>query len=227
MTASGPTLRQIIVFVLYSVLCLAGSMTVAGYVAPRITRNVSNFEGGAGYAALGWIVISTCTFCGLSIAFRVVLRKRTVVLAVITAGFAVLSVLAFRAIRELATWRVDQRFRKNKKGSILRSSPSNSVGGAEEDRTPDLRIANATLSQLSYRPNSRSSYTRISALGNRGYVTPTRYFDGAPANTHSTTDRASASLMRGCAGIGIAPHTPEPPSFTFFDSLATACGSDL
>jgi hypothetical protein len=27
------------------------------------------------------------------------------------------------------------------------------LGGAEEDRTPDLRIANATLSQLSYRPN--------------------------------------------------------------------------
>ncbi len=26
-------------------------------------------------------------------------------------------------------------------------------GGAEEDRTPDLRIANATLSQLSYGPN--------------------------------------------------------------------------
>src|SRR3569833_791276 len=26
------------------------------------------------------------------------------------------------------------------------------IGGAEEDRTPDLRIANATLSQLSYRP---------------------------------------------------------------------------
>ena len=28
-------------------------------------------------------------------------------------------------------------------------------GGAEEDRTPDLRIANATLSQLSYRPSGR------------------------------------------------------------------------
>ena len=27
------------------------------------------------------------------------------------------------------------------------------LGGPEEDRTPDLRIANATLSQLSYRPN--------------------------------------------------------------------------
>ena len=25
-------------------------------------------------------------------------------------------------------------------------------GGAEEDRTPDLRVANATLSQLSYGP---------------------------------------------------------------------------
>jgi hypothetical protein len=30
-----------------------------------------------------------------------------------------------------------------------------SIGGAEEDRTPDLRIANATLSQLSYRPTRR------------------------------------------------------------------------
>jgi hypothetical protein len=27
-----------------------------------------------------------------------------------------------------------------------------SSGGVEEDRTPDLRIANATLSQLSYHP---------------------------------------------------------------------------
>jgi hypothetical protein len=26
------------------------------------------------------------------------------------------------------------------------------TGGVEEDRTPDLRIANATLSQLSYNP---------------------------------------------------------------------------
>ena len=33
-------------------------------------------------------------------------------------------------------------------------------GGAEEDRTPDLRIANATLSQLSYRPEERGLYTR-------------------------------------------------------------------
>jgi hypothetical protein len=29
------------------------------------------------------------------------------------------------------------------------------VGGDEEDRTPDLRIANATLSQLSYVPDWR------------------------------------------------------------------------
>jgi hypothetical protein len=28
------------------------------------------------------------------------------------------------------------------------------VGGEEEDRTPDLRIANATLSQLSYPPTA-------------------------------------------------------------------------
>ena len=28
------------------------------------------------------------------------------------------------------------------------------IGGEEEDRTPDLRIANAALSQLSYPPNA-------------------------------------------------------------------------
>ena len=32
-------------------------------------------------------------------------------------------------------------------------------GGAEEDRTPDLRIANATLSQLSYGPFGRPDST--------------------------------------------------------------------
>ena len=32
------------------------------------------------------------------------------------------------------------------------------VGGEEEDRTPDLRIANATLSQLSYPPNDAAVY---------------------------------------------------------------------
>ncbi len=31
------------------------------------------------------------------------------------------------------------------------------IGGAEEDRTPDLRIANATLSQLSYGPVNENS----------------------------------------------------------------------
>jgi hypothetical protein len=32
-------------------------------------------------------------------------------------------------------------------------------GGAEEDRTPDLRIANATLSQLSYGPTRSTECT--------------------------------------------------------------------
>ena len=31
-------------------------------------------------------------------------------------------------------------------------------GGDEEDRTPDLRIANATLSQLSYVPTARIKF---------------------------------------------------------------------
>ena len=39
-----------------------------------------------------------------------------------------------------------------KKGACSVANPLIYLGGAEEDRTPDLRIANATLSQLSYRP---------------------------------------------------------------------------
>ncbi|KVS33543.1 hypothetical protein LGN07_37840 [Burkholderia cepacia] len=103
MTSPDPTPRQIIVFVLYSVLCLPASMTVAGYAATRITQNVSNFEGGAGYAALWWIIILTCVFCGLSIALFALLRKRIAILAAITVGFAVLSVPAFRFIHGLLT----------------------------------------------------------------------------------------------------------------------------
>src|SRR5579863_6806129 len=38
---------------------------------------------------------------------------------------------------------------------IERRLPAREDGGAEGDRTLDLRIANATLSQLSYRPTAR------------------------------------------------------------------------
>ena len=42
--------------------------------------------------------------------------------------------------------------------SIRLSYEGRVIGGAEEDRTPDLRIANATLSQLSYGPmNGKAS----------------------------------------------------------------------
>ena len=42
--------------------------------------------------------------------------------------------------------------RQNKKKPRA-TRPYKTCGGEEEDRTPDLRIANATLSQLSYPPD--------------------------------------------------------------------------
>ncbi|VWC41244.1 hypothetical protein BLA6860_07002 [Burkholderia lata] len=103
MTSSDPTPRQIIVYVLYSVLGLPASMAAAGYVAPLITRNVSNFEGGAGYATLWWLILLTCAFYALSFVIFALLRKRTAILAVITVAFAALSVPTFRFIHELLT----------------------------------------------------------------------------------------------------------------------------
>ena len=43
-----------------------------------------------------------------------------------------------------------------KKIGAARWRPLVSFGGEEEDRTPDLRIANATLSQLSYPPTEEA-----------------------------------------------------------------------
>ena len=48
----------------------------------------------------------------------------------------------------------------------MAGSPATLVfGGAEEDRTPDLRIANATLSQLSYRPIWKRHCREIAGAG--------------------------------------------------------------
>ncbi len=100
-------------------------------------------------------------------------------------------------------------------------------GGEEEDRTPDLRIANATLSQLSYPPNAINS-SRGPLDPARGVKTsPPPYLSGAPAKIHATTVRISASLIRGCDGIGIAPHTPAPPLRTTFSRCACASGLPL
>jgi hypothetical protein len=49
-----------------------------------------------------------------------------------------------------------------RRGNHTRSPNQNIMienGGAEEDRTPDLRIANATLSQLSYGPTRWRQFT--------------------------------------------------------------------
>ena len=52
-----------------------------------------------------------------------------------------------RTLAEFRYWaRVVESYKSEQKQRI--------IGGAEEDRTPDLRIANATLSQLSYGPLS-------------------------------------------------------------------------
>ena len=45
------------------------------------------------------------------------------------------------------------------------------TGGAEEDRTPDLRIANATLSRLSYGPVGRNSIAKCRGGGYTSWST--------------------------------------------------------
>ena len=71
-------------------------------------------------------------------------------------------------------------------------------GGAEGSRTPDLCIANAALSQLSYGPETCS-------LG-RGTIVPLAHRVNLPVSSVATGRRLCmlARPSRGCAWNGIA-----------------------
>src|SRR5690606_31182950 len=83
-----------------------------------------------------------------------------------------------------------------KKRPTIAGRASVNRGGAEGDRTPDLRDANATLSQLSYRPTIRGFYTLRPPLG-KPCVVPAS--SGASAGASSawrqppSTDQAPSS----------------------------------
>src|SRR5437773_3156269 len=73
----------------------------------------------------------------------------------------------------------------------LASIPMIGIGGAEGDRTPDLRIANATLSQLSYGPIYRDNQRAIARrLGPwrapRSYGDRSRYCQAQPPGQTAT-----------------------------------------
>ena len=56
-----------------------------------------------------------------------------------------------------------RRAGSTRKKKARRLSEPFKIGGPKEDRTPDLRIANAALSQLSYRPDEAAQYSRSEA----------------------------------------------------------------
>ncbi|WGY68628.1 hypothetical protein KEC55_01095 [Burkholderia cepacia] len=101
MTSPDPTPRQIALLVPCSILCLPASMTVAGYVALRMTENVSRFEGGAGYAWLWLTMLLSCAFFALGIGICVLMRKKIVPLVLIAVTFAALSVPTLKEIHDL------------------------------------------------------------------------------------------------------------------------------
>src|SRR5690606_36392642 len=68
-------------------------------------------------------------------------------------------------------------------------------GGAEEDRTPDLRIANATLSQLSYRPTRLRIIRRCRARG-QNLPRPVRAGGQAPVRVRRGASPTAARASR-------------------------------
>ena len=117
------------------------------------------------------------------------------------------------------------RIQGNKKPA-LRAGSCWYIGGAEEDRTPDLCIANAALSQLSYRP------MRLMIAGAQGCaklfsnpltwegsrLTGRRGVDGASRSTWQTTAFPESAFPDGVASTArflrcrVAWPVPRQPS---------------
>ena len=79
------------------------------------------------------------------------------------------------------------------------------VGGAEGDRTPDLRIANATLSQLSYGPQN-SLVRTASGRRDYGYRLPDCQARGRRTfsrNTPRTLSEHSSHLVEPPSPYGV------------------------
>src|SRR5690242_9014577 len=108
------------------------------------------------------------------------------------------------------------------------------VGGAEGDRTPDLRIANATLSQLSYGPGFRDMCCgtvpiygdrasgcqanpgpvrgRRGACGRQGLPLPSR---AAPSTRIAWNARRSEPSAAGDPDLYLAADRPGDPELAF------------
>ena len=56
------------------------------------------------------------------------------------------------------------------------------TGGANRDRTDDLRVANATLSQLSYGPSLNGASFKCNLVGLGGVAPPTSPLSGVRSN---------------------------------------------
>ena len=56
------------------------------------------------------------------------------------------------------------------------------TGGANRDRTDDLRVANATLSQLSYGPSLNGRISQCNLVGLGGVAPPTSPLSGVRSN---------------------------------------------
>ena len=96
-----PTRRQLLLVVPCSILCLPASITVAGYVALRMTAGTSHFEGGAGYAWMWLTILLSCVFYAAGIGICVLLRKRLALLAVVAVAFVGLSVPTVKTVNDL------------------------------------------------------------------------------------------------------------------------------
>jgi hypothetical protein len=80
------------------------------------------------------------------------------------------------------------------------------IGGAEEDRTPDLRIANATLSQLSYRPLLswlKQGIGHVVQTGREFYHLSGRTATGVGIAYIQTLPRVRDEVTEGRAPVGL------------------------
>ncbi|MDV7507504.1 hypothetical protein R4532_13455 [Acinetobacter baumannii] len=86
----------------YLLLGLPASLTIGSLIAQVLTINVSNFEGGSGYAWV-WIlmIISPLTYLACLIALPILIKKYVNALSTVVIVFGILSIFSLSFLASL------------------------------------------------------------------------------------------------------------------------------
>ncbi|MGC9659212.1 UNVERIFIED_CONTAM: hypothetical protein KWE07_08635 [Acinetobacter pittii] len=102
LSPSSEQRKPVGLIICYLLLGLPASLTIGSLIAQVLTINVSNFEGGSGYAWVGILmIISPLTYLACLIALPILIKKYVNALSTIVIVFGILSIFSLSFLASL------------------------------------------------------------------------------------------------------------------------------